>query len=109
MATTRRWRRASWFAIALTLVGMSVFVRLGIWQLDRAHDAQELLDAFNHALNAAFEDFAAVSVNPPVNRFPHVRVRGHYVTGRGYQRDEQLRAGRLGVEAFAVFAVDGSA
>jgi cytochrome oxidase assembly protein ShyY1 len=109
MATTRRWRRPSWFAIALTLAGIALFARLGIWQLDRAHDAQELLDAFDHASNAAFEDFAAVSVNPPPSRFPHVRVRGHYVAGRGYLRDEQLRAGHLGVEAFAVFAVDGSA
>jgi cytochrome oxidase assembly protein ShyY1 len=109
MATQRRWRRAPWYAIALTLVGIALFVRLGIWQLDRAHEAQTLLDAFTHASNAAFEDFAAVSVNPPVSRFPHVRVRGHYVAGRGYLRDEQMRAGRLGVEAFAVFAVDGSA
>jgi cytochrome oxidase assembly protein ShyY1 len=109
MAKTRRWRRASWFAIALTLFGIALFVRLGIWQLDRAHEAQTLLDAFAHASNAAFEDFAAISVNPPGSRFPHVRVRGHYVEDRGYLRDEQLRAGRLGVEAFAVFAVDGSA
>ena len=78
MATTRRWRHASWTAVALTLVGIALFVRLGIWQLDRAHEAQTLLDAFTHASNAAFEDFAAVSVNPPGSRFPHVRVRGHY-------------------------------
>jgi surfeit locus 1 family protein len=109
MVTTRRWRRASWFAIALTLIGIALFVRLGVWQLDRAQEAQTLLDAFGHASNAAFEDFATVSFNPPGSRFPHVRVRGHYVTGRGYLRDEQLRAGRLGVEAFAVFAADGSA
>jgi cytochrome oxidase assembly protein ShyY1 len=108
MATTRRWRRASWIAIALTLVGIALFVRLGLWQLDRAQEAQRLLDAFAHASNAAFEDFAAVGVNPPGSRFPHVRVRGHYVASRGYLRDEQLRAGRLGVEVFAVFAVDGS-
>jgi cytochrome oxidase assembly protein ShyY1 len=91
------------------MAGIALFARLGIWQLDRAQEAQTLLDAFTHASNAAFEDFAPVSVNPPVSRFPHVRVRGRYVTGRGYLRDEQLRMGRLGVEVFAVFAVDGSA
>ena len=107
--TTRRWRRASWFAIALTFVGVALFVRLGIWQLERARAAQVLLDAFAAAPNAAFEDFAAVSANPPNSRFPHVHVRGRYVAGRGYLRDEQLHAGRLGVEAFAVFAVDGGA
>jgi cytochrome oxidase assembly protein ShyY1 len=107
--TTRRWRRASWFALALTFIGVALFVRLGIWQLDRAREAQALLDAFAAAPNAAFEEFAAVSAAPPSRRFPHLRVRGHYVAGRGYLRDEQLHAGQLGVEAFAVFAVDGEA
>ena len=30
--TARRWRRPSWFALALTAIGMLIFVRLGVWQ-----------------------------------------------------------------------------
>ncbi|HSE11107.1 MAG TPA: SURF1 family protein [Rudaea sp.] len=108
-ATTRRWQRASGLAIALTIAGVALFARLGVWQLDRAREAQTLLDAFDAAPRAGFEDFSAVSAAPPVDRFPHVRVRGHYVAGHGYLRDEQVRDGRLGVEALDAFAVDGSA
>ena len=90
-------------------MGIALFVRLGIWQLDRARQAQVLLDAFGAATSAPYEDFAALHSAPPAQRFPHVRVRGHFVPERGYLRDEQLRSERVGVEAYAVFAVDGVA
>ena len=108
-ATTRRWQRPSWFAIVLTIAGVVLFVRLGEWQLDRARNAQELLDAFDAAQHSAFEDFAAIAADPPAARFPHVRVRGRFVEGRGYLRDEQVRDGKVGVEVIDAFAVDGSA
>jgi len=107
-ATTRRWQRASWFATALTVGGVVLFVRLGEWQLDRARGAQELLDAFGSAQHAAFEDFAAVAAEPPPARFPHVRVSGRFIEGRGYLRDEQVRDGKVGVEAIDAFAIEGS-
>lgn len=105
--TARRWQRASWLAIVLTLAGIAAFMRLGAWQLERAHEARSLLAAFAAAASAPVEDFAAIGAAPPADRFPHVRVRGHFVAGRDYLRDEQMREGRLGVEAFAAFAVDG--
>ncbi|WP_347260817.1 SURF1 family protein [Rudaea sp.] len=105
--SARRWRRPSWFAIVLTVGGIALFVRLGIWQLDRANEARRLLDAFDAAPKAAFEEFAAVRAAPPADRYPHVRVRGRFVDGRGWLRDEQVRDGKLGVEAYAAFAVDG--
>jgi cytochrome oxidase assembly protein ShyY1 len=103
--TARQWRRPSLFAIVLTVVGVLIFARLGIWQLDRAAEAQRILDAFAAAPNAPYEEFSRVRSAPPDARYPHVRVRGHFVAERGYLRDEQVRNGRLGVEAFAVFAV----
>jgi cytochrome oxidase assembly protein ShyY1 len=104
----RRWRRASWLAIALTFIGIVVSVRLGVWQLDRAGQAQALLDAFAGAATATPEDFSTVNTNPPADRFPKVRVRGHFLADRGWWRDEQLNGGRVGVEAYAAFAADGS-
>ncbi len=105
--TARRWRRPSWFALALTAIGMLIFVRLGVWQLDRAAEAQRILAAFAAAPDAAYEDFSSARSAPPDARYPHVRVRGHFVADRGYLRDEQVRDGKLGVEAYAAFAVDG--
>lgn len=104
----QRWQRPSWFAAALTLAGVALFARLGVWQLDRANQAQQLLAAFDAAPKAAFEDFAAVRAAPPAGRFPHVQVSGRFLSDRGYLRDEQVRNGKLGVEAYAAFAPNGS-
>jgi cytochrome oxidase assembly protein ShyY1 len=106
--SARRWQRPSWFAVVLTLAGIALFVRLGIWQLDRADEAQRLLAAFDAAPKAAFEEFAAVRSAPPADRYPHVRVRGRFLAERGWLRDEQVRDGKLGVEAYAAFVVEGS-
>ena len=106
--SARRWRRPSWFAIALTLTGIALFVRLGVWQLDRANQAQQLLAAFDAAPKAAFEDFADVRTAPPADRFPHVRLSGQFLADRGYLRDEQMRDGKRGVEAYAAFAPSGT-
>ena len=107
MKTGRRWRSASWFAIALTVVGCVLFVRLGFWQLARAREAQTLLDAFAGAATAPVEDFGALAAAPPANRFPHVRARGRFLAGRAYLRDEQMHREQPGVEAYAPFAVAG--
>ena len=106
--TARRWQRPSWFALVLTVVGIVLFARLGIWQLDRAQQAEQLLGAFDAAPKAAFEDFASVRSAPPEARFPHVQVRGQFLVDRGWLRDEQMRNGQLGVEAYAAFASEGS-
>ena len=105
----RHWHQASWGSLALTFIGAALFVRLGIWQLDRATAAQSLLDAYAAAATAAPEDFAAVASAPPADRYPRVRASGRFVAERSYLRDEQMRAGRLGVEAYGVFEVEGSA
>jgi surfeit locus 1 family protein len=105
--TARQWQKPSWFAVVLTLVGIALFVRLGIWQLDRANEAERLLAAFDNAPKAAFEDFDAVRAAPPADRFPHVRVSGKFLADRGWLRDEQMRDGKLGVEVYAALAADG--
>jgi len=107
--TRWRWHRASGFALALTVAGMALFVRLGVWQLDRANQAQAMLDAFAAAPKSAAQDLGAIAMNPPPERLPHVTTRGHFVADRGYLRDEQQRGGRVGVEAYAPFAIDGGA
>jgi len=109
MSRARRSGRALAFALALTLIGIALFVRLGVWQLDRGNAAQALLAAFTAAPNAPLEPFAPIAAAPPAGRYPHVAVRGRFVAGREYLRDEQLRDERLGVEAYAPFAPAGQA
>ena len=105
--TTRRWHRPRPFAIVLTLLGVAAFAALGFWQLDRAAQKQRLLAAYADAAQAPFADFAVVRDSADALHYPHVHIAGHFDAQRGYLLDEQMREGRLGVHAIAVFAVDG--
>lgn len=105
--TTRRWRRPSGFALALTVVGIAAFIRLGIWQLDRAVQKEQLLASFAEAPRRAPQPLDAVRDIANPRRYPHVRVHGHFLADRGYLLDEQAFHNRLGVHAIGVFAGDG--
>lgn len=99
-----KWlRRPSWFALLLTVAGALFFIRLGVWQLHRADEKEEILRRYATAEMAAPRDFAAVAANPPVNAFARVRVQGEYLTDRLYLLDNPKHDQRGGVEVYAPF------
>ena len=103
----RRWHKPSAFAWALLLIGGVAFSLLGRWQLDRAAQKEQLLASFAAAAAEPAQEFGAVRDRADAQRYPHVRVDGHFLVDRGYLRDEQMHDGRPGVHAIAVFAVAG--
>ncbi len=100
-------RRPPWWAIALTAVGMVLFVRLGVWQLQRADYKDALLRRYAAAALAPVQPFAAVADAAPADAFPRVEVRGHYLPDRLYLLDNPNHDRRGGVEVFAPFVVCG--
>ncbi len=102
-----RLRRPSWFAVLLTLAGIAIFVRLGIWQLDRAAYKEHLLARFAHASDAPLIPFAAVSDTAPHHRYAHVAVHGHYLQDRAYMWDDQTIGEQVGVDVYVPFVVQG--
>ena len=100
----RRWHRPSLRALVLAVFGVVAFVWLGIWQLDRAAQKVKLLAAFAAAPHSVPQDVDAVRDVADVERYPHVRIVGHYQADRGYLLDEQAHAGKIGVHAIGVFA-----
>lgn len=106
--SARRWRRPTAFAWLLTAFGVAAFCALGFWQLDRAAQKRRLFAAFASAAAAPALDLAQARADDAL-RYPHVRVRGHFVRERGYWLDEQSNHGRLGVHAIGVFAAADAA
>jgi surfeit locus 1 family protein len=107
---SRRWRRPSWFAIALTIVGIAVFARLGVWQINRGAQAQIVLGGFatTTAPVVPTADEICKDDKNIDERYSRVRLKGHYEIDRNYWRDEQVRDGRLGVEAIGVFTAENT-
>jgi cytochrome oxidase assembly protein ShyY1 len=105
--TVWRWQSPSALGWTLTAIGIAAFAALGLWQLDRAEQKERLLAAFAATTNATAVSLASARDNADPQRYPHVRVAGHFVVDRGYLLDEQIRAGQPGVHAIAVFAGTG--
>jgi len=107
--TARQWHAPSAFAWILLVLGVTAFVVLGLWQLDRAQQKEQLLAAFAAGANGPAVEFTSARDALDAQRYPHVRVRGYFVADRGYLRDEQLHDGKLGVHQIAVFELSGEA
>ncbi|MBS0570318.1 MAG: SURF1 family protein [Proteobacteria bacterium] len=106
--SARRWQQPTAFAWALTVFGVAAFCALGVWQMDRAAQKRRLFAAFAGAANAPLLDFAqANAIAQDAQRYPHLRVQGHFLPERGYWLDEQIEQDRVGVHAIGVFAIDG--
>lgn len=93
-------RRPSWWAVLLTLAGVVLFVRLGVWQLHRATEKEQLLARFAHATEQQAQPFADVLGKLKPSSYPHVRVRGLLDPDHSYILDNQSRHGRPGVTVF---------
>ena len=100
-------RRPRWWAVLLTLAGTLLFLRLGVWQLHRADEKEELLRRYAAAAQEPVREFAAVGAKPPADAFPRVRVAGQYLAGRLYLLDNPKHDQRGGVEVYAPFRPDG--
>ena len=85
---------------------MALFVRLGVWQLQRADAKDDLLRRYATASSAPVQRFASVADTPPATAFPRVAVRGRYLPDRTYLLDNPNHDQRGGVEVFAPFVVD---
>lgn len=97
-------RRPTWFAVALTVAGVLAFVRLGVWQLDRANEKEDLLRRYATAAAAGVETFGDIPASPPVDRYPRLELHGRYVAGHAYLLDDQSHGGQVGVQVYVPFA-----
>jgi surfeit locus 1 family protein len=100
-------RKPSWWSVLLTIAGVLVFVRLGVWQLHRADYKDELLRRYAAAASAPVQAFDAVAARPPQDVYPRVRVQGVYRADRLYLLDNPKHDNLGGVEVFAPFQPRG--
>jgi surfeit locus 1 family protein len=100
-------RKPSWWSVLLTVAGVLVFLRLGIWQLHRADYKDELLRRYAAAASAPVQAFDAVAAQPPKDAYPRVQVQGTYLVDRLYLLDNPKHDNLGGVEVFAPFQPRG--
>ena len=102
-----RWRRPAWWSVLLTVAAAALFVRLGVWQLDRAAYKESLVRRYAAAASAPPEPFGQLVATPPEDAFPRVAVRGTWLADRIYLLDNPHHDARGGVEVYVPLALSG--
>ncbi|WP_421717621.1 SURF1 family protein [Algiphilus sp.] len=94
----RAFRPPLW-ACLLTPLVMAVMVALGVWQLQRAAEKQQLQADFRAAMAQTPQILAAPA--PPAAMAPqHVIVEGRYLPQQQFLLDSQIREGQAGVRVW---------
>jgi cytochrome oxidase assembly protein ShyY1 len=88
--------------LGLVLLPLLVlFTWLGLWQLQRMHEKQELIDRFKHPAELELPQAHADG-----SLFAHVRVSGRYNLSWHLLLDNKILDGRVGVQALTLFQAD---
>jgi len=94
MVGGRRFKPALW-SLALTVAGMSLFIALGFWQLQRAALKEDIENRFEQRLAEPYR--ALQSLDEPVEiEYRKLVLQGSYDTARSLLLDNQLHRGRAG-------------
>jgi len=108
-AVNRRWKKPSWLALFLLASGLLFFCCLGFWQLDRAAEKKQLLESYASAASAKAMTLSQARTHERGGGFPRVRTSGRYDGAHTYLLDDQVRNGKQGQLAFALFVPDDGA
>jgi surfeit locus 1 family protein len=105
--TARRWQRPSWLALALTLAGVALFGRLGLWQYERMREKQATLDAVT-AILAARKPVSLLQATDPARASEHdwAAGGGDFADSEPLLLDNQMRHGHPGVRVYRQFHPD---
>ena len=95
MIIGRRRFKPAWWAVLLTVLGMSLFIALGMWQLQRAQFKEEVESRFQQRLGEPYQSVTSVEELEDVE-YRKLRLQGRYDNSRNLLVDNQLHRGRAG-------------
>lgn len=106
MILQQRFRPNIWLTL-LTICLVSLFIRLGIWQLDRAEEKQQILVAYEQRNAAARITLDADNLES-IESYQRVSVTGQSDAGHQILLDNKTYKGRVGFEVLLPVQIRGS-
>ncbi len=92
----------------LALLTSAGLATLGFWQLQRAHQKQQLLESIDRAGSEKAVDLATALAGGDDLHFRAVSARGRFQPDRQILLDNQIRNGVPGVQVFVPLQLEGS-
>ena len=93
-------------AVAVTLVAVSVFSYLAVWQLGRSEERKQLREEILQRSAQEIQNFSADSVNLDVDRYKRYRLQGEFVNEHQVLLDNVVKNGKPGYQVITPFRLN---
>ena len=108
MAKKITWYKPSWFILLTTIIGISIFSSLGIWQLQRAEYKKQILLENERRKNSAPINLTLPIDDPTTLRYQRVSIQGHFISSKQFVLDNQMHQHRVGYNILTPFLLEAS-
>jgi len=95
MKLVRRKFRAAWWSVALTTAGVTLFIVLGMWQLERADYKESVQSKFEQRLAEPYQEYSP-EIDLDDIEFRKLIVSGRYDNAHNFLIDNQIHRGKAG-------------
>ncbi|GDX85486.1 SURF1-like protein [Methylococcaceae bacterium] len=86
----------------------TLFLSLGVWQINRANEKQDFLNTEAKRTNETVELDSRAQYEPSALRYKNTTIVGHYDTKQQFLLDNQIDAGKAGYFVFTPFILQNS-
>ena len=97
-----------WLSTLIVLICIPLFIKLGLWQYNKAALRQSIQDQYQTSLVKQTANLTDYLNNPQVLQFQQVSVRGHYETQYQFLIDNQVENSLAGFHVITPFKIEGT-
>ena len=99
--------RPSWLGFIILIVCIPTFIKLGLWQLNKAHLKQEIQTSYNRSLDNQAQSLPEKLENLDAWNYKKVKMRGYYNAQYQILLDNQVEQSRGGFHVITPLKIDG--
>jgi surfeit locus 1 family protein len=97
----------SWTGLLVLIICVPLFIKLGLWQYNKAHLKQEIQNNYNASLDTEALRLPAQFDNLDAWKHKKVTVKGHYKTEHQILLDNQVESSRGGFHVLTPLKIEG--
>ncbi len=108
MTRKSSWRKPSWVIVIATALGVFFLSYLGVWQLQRADEKQQILLENKHRNSSTPEKLLLPVEDFSKLRLKRINIQGSYLSSRQFVLDNQIHEHNVGYNVLTPFLLENS-
>ncbi|MBM3350465.1 MAG: SURF1 family protein [Betaproteobacteria bacterium] len=97
----------SWTGLLILMICVPIFIKLGLWQYNKAQLKQEIQSSYDASLDHEALSLPTHFDNPDVWKHKKVKIKGYYDTRYQIFLDNQVEASRAGFYVLTPLKIEG--